>query len=325
MVSVSPHADVLDADHAAALDALPGVADKIRYACAWVDPPTTAGVRAWLAGHGVETKRSYASSVVSKWRRERGVGDTGNLVRLTPELLAELDALGRDPVEELATVEVPVGERASVAVVDEVPVVARVEAPVRERVEVVAERVAPVAESRVLRWVATAAWLVVVVVALGISWWSLFDYARSFAIPTPLAATVSLVFDAAALIVAGLAQRYASSAGSGAGPRLMMLVLLAGSIYLNWEHAASKGYGVQASIMFAAPAAIGIVLFELQMAWRSRVVRRARGRVAPPLPVIGAWRWVLHPVQNLMTLWIVGRAEGRADRAARLARIPRES
>ncbi|WP_018680307.1 DUF2637 domain-containing protein [Actinokineospora enzanensis] len=314
MVAVSPH---VEDGHAVALGALPLLGDKIRYACARVEPPTTAGVRAWLGGYGVETRRSYASSVVTKWRREQGMGDTGSLVRLTPELLAELDALGQDAAEVPVADEVGTGLQVAERVGTERSVTVESDAePVEQAV------VADSAESRVLRWVATAAWLVVVAAALGISWWSLFDYARTFAIPTPLAATVSLVFDAAALIVAGLAQRYASSPDSGAGPRLTMLVLLAGSIYLNWEHAASKGYGVQASIMFAAPAAIGIVLFELQMAWRSRAARRARGRVAPPLPVIGAWRWVLHPVQNLMTLWIVGRAEGRADRAARLSRIP---
>ncbi|MCG8919418.1 DUF2637 domain-containing protein [Actinokineospora sp. PR83] len=172
-----------------------------------------------------------------------------------------------------------------------------------------------------MRWAATSAWVVVLAAALGISWWSLFDYARGFAIPTPLAAVVSLVFDASALIVAHLAHRYSTSPDSGAGPRLMLLALLAGSIYLNWQHAVSKGYGVEAGIMFAAPAAIGIMLFELHTAWRSRTARRARGRVVDPLPPVGRWRWVFHPWQNLATIWLVARAEGQADRAARLERI----
>jgi hypothetical protein len=170
------------------------------------------------------------------------------------------------------------------------------------------------------------AWLVVAGAALALSWWSLFSLARSFGVPDPLAAGVSLVFDAAALICANLAHRYAMSPHSGAGPRLTMLALMAGSIYLNWQHAMMptqdhpEGYGTAAAIMFAAPAVVGVVLFELETGWASRVARDQRGRVAPSLPVIGRWGWIFHPVRSVVTIWKVTAAHGNAVRAVELDR-----
>ncbi|MCG8916004.1 hypothetical protein L6E12_09400, partial [Actinokineospora sp. PR83] len=83
----------IDPAHAVALAGRATIADKIRYACEHVDPPTTLGVQQWLDTYGVTTARSYASNVIDTWRREHQVGDTGDLVALSPGLLAELDAL----------------------------------------------------------------------------------------------------------------------------------------------------------------------------------------------------------------------------------------
>ncbi len=460
---MSPKVDI-DPEHAVALATRHTLADKIRYACERVHPPTTHEVRQWLETYGVTTARGYASSVIDTWRKENELGDTGDLVAMSPELLAELDALRADTtdepltpvdttpsVEDVAastadtqvfarvpteqptgaepepraddrtstgtgaaldtgdapaaevtpevieattptqdapdTVETPAGATTPEAVVtsttttpdtvehaETVEVPASADAPkavetveaataddarvetaepesgVRTRTAVVvadppgaldvvtarSERVDPPAQHseapmqmpmtrvpRALSWSAGMAWIVVLIAAMGISWWSLFEYARGFSIPTPLAAVVSLVFDASALIVAGLAHRYALSPYSGAGPRFALLALLAGSVYLNWEHAAGKGYGVEASIMFAAPAAVGILLFELHIGWHSRSERRARGRVARSLPVIGAWGWFLHPMQSVTTLWRVTHARGRVVRDAELTSIER--
>jgi len=556
---VSPES-AIDPAHAVALAGRATIADKIRYACEHVDPPTTLEVQQWLDTYGVTTARSYASNVIDTWRREHQVGDTGDLVALSPGLLAELDALRtgsggtdgsaapggttgangstatngsatngsaaatsangsaatngsttngsaaangsaagngsaatngstggkkakrltgaaarsaaakaardaakngatdsttangataagsggavversdeggaaapgvdtladkdstenmdtavesgradapkadaedatqifevdpakraaadedsptlvtftpvRDDADTAATVEANTVEpdlswldqvevpgeagkgdtgkdgadkaevAAAAATTEAGPeervgkdlVVAEAPEPPAEPVTAHAERMAapvdpeplPPALPRVpvvLSWSANMAWIVVLIAAMGISWWSLFEYARGFSIPTPLAAVVSLVFDASALIVAGLAHRYALSPYSGAGPRIALLLLLAGSVYLNWEHAAGKGYGIEASIMFAAPAAVGILLFELHIGWHSRSERRARGRVARSLPVIGAWGWFLHPLQSITTLWRVTHARGRSVRTAELTSI----
>ncbi|GLW95153.1 DUF2637 domain-containing protein [Actinokineospora globicatena] len=458
---MSPKIDI-DPEHAEAIAAKATLADKIRYACALVEPPTTHAVQQWLAAYGVNgVTRAYATGIINTWRGEHKIGDTGDLVAMSPELLAELDALrstehgidgadtGTGPADESPTVvgltpvdptaeatkngktaetvaarqddapsspapnpdsdtvdtdrdsaaadtatitlpadpstdapvepadaksdkakttqaeqtpdatDAPAEARKAEARKDEAPeddastngdagttteaprvgnamVVAEqvpVEAvsPVDAYVTARAERIdnpllepaAPLTPRvpTVLSWSANMAWIVVLVAAMGISWWSLFEYARGFSIPTPLAAVVSLVFDASALIVAGLAHRYALSPYSGAGPRFALLALLAGSVYLNWEHAAGKGYGIEASIMFAAPAAVGILLFELHIGWHSRSERRARGRVARSLPVIGAWGWFLHPLQSVTTLWRVTHARGVSVRESELSSI----
>ncbi|PPK66400.1 DUF2637 domain-containing protein [Actinokineospora auranticolor] len=421
---MSPKIDT-DPTHTEALTALATLADKIRYACENVDPPTTLGVKQWLDAYGIHVTATYATGIINTWRGENKIGDTGDLVALSPELLAELDALrshesatdshatadraaadaptavipavtadgpaaptppsstGSDTdantvdtdrtasaadsgavatetpaaTESAATATLvadpapdadtdadtdgdvvdadtdEVGSTSSAVVVAEQPTASSAGTALDTvpYIEARAERVVPPEAERsepltpqvptVLSWSANMAWIVVLVAAMGISWWSLFEYARAFSIPTPLAAVVSLVFDASALIVAGLAHRYALSPYSGAGPRFALLALLAGSVYLNWEHAAGKGYGIEASIMFAAPAAVGILLFELHIGWHSRSERRARGRVARSLPVIGAWGWFLHPLQSVTTLWRVTHARGHSVREAELISI----
>jgi hypothetical protein len=294
---------VIDPQHTEQLTGHTSLADKIRYACEQVSRPTTREVLEWLTDHGVQASRSYTTSVVRAWRQEKNLGDTGDLVAMTPELLAALDKLRPARAAD------PPGPDAAPPAPDPALAASGPEAVPAGRV--------PGALTRA----SGLAWLVVLAAALGISWWSLFEFARTFAIPVPLAAVMSLVFDASALIVAHLAHRYAVSPDSGAGARLSLVALLAGSIYLNWEHAVSKGYGVEASIMFAAPAAVAIVLFELQTGWHSRTARRNRGRVARPLPVIGPWGWLFHPLQSITTVWSVTRAHGRVVRTTELSHL----
>ncbi|ONI85812.1 hypothetical protein ALI144C_11885 [Actinosynnema sp. ALI-1.44] len=93
--------------HKAALDSLRSQADKIRYACEQVPQPTTAAVREWLGLYKVRPDRSHLSSVVSAWRKQNGVGSTGELVTLTPELIAELDAIANSPEQVPVVVEKP--------------------------------------------------------------------------------------------------------------------------------------------------------------------------------------------------------------------------
>ncbi|MCE7005926.1 hypothetical protein LWC34_24295 [Kibdelosporangium philippinense] len=89
--------------HKAKLESLRSQADKIRYACEQVPQPTTAAVRAWLALYKVRPDRSHLSSVVSAWRKQNGIGSTGELIKLTPEMIAELDAITTDtPAPQLA-------------------------------------------------------------------------------------------------------------------------------------------------------------------------------------------------------------------------------
>ncbi|GAB2972363.1 hypothetical protein LWP59_16315 [Amycolatopsis acidiphila] len=99
-------ADVLSsAAHAARLIMLNTIDERIRYACEALVEPSTSDVLAFLMTYGVVTDpkrdRSHVAAEVGKWRKERGLSDTGDLPRMSVELLTELD--GRRAAEEAAT------------------------------------------------------------------------------------------------------------------------------------------------------------------------------------------------------------------------------
>src|SRR5439155_2787500 len=90
-------ADILsNAAHAARLVMLDTMDERIRYACEALVQPSTSDVLAFLMTYGVVTnpkrERPYVSTQVDKWRAERGLGDTGDLPRMSAEVLTELDA-----------------------------------------------------------------------------------------------------------------------------------------------------------------------------------------------------------------------------------------
>jgi hypothetical protein len=89
-------ADILSsAAHAARLVMLNTMDERIRYACEALVQPSTSDVLAFLMTYGVVTnpkrERAYVATQVEKWREERGLGDTGDLPRMSDEILAELD------------------------------------------------------------------------------------------------------------------------------------------------------------------------------------------------------------------------------------------
>lgn len=55
--------------------------------------PTTANVRNTLQKQGVTVSREHASRVVNEWRKERGLGDTGEMLALTDARIAEIDSI----------------------------------------------------------------------------------------------------------------------------------------------------------------------------------------------------------------------------------------
>jgi hypothetical protein len=102
--------------------------------------------------------------------------------------------------------------------------------------------------------------------------------------------------------VVGLCQRYATSPDSGAGPRVFLTLLMGGSVYLNITHAVISGYGTAAQVLYASPAVVACLLFELDQRFRNREQRRALGRVAPSLPVLGGWAFVMFPWRSVQVL-----------------------
>lgn len=293
----------MDLVHAAALAALPTKAARITYVCEHLVRPSTAEVLAMLSTYGYvknpRAERPYVATTVTAWRRERGLTDTrDDLVPLSSDVLQVLDTQRSGVnVRTVSPVSGP-GVHSDTSA---------------QPSSVSSSSLSFAALSR------SVSWAVVLIIALGISWWSLFDLATGFGVPVVLAAGVSLVFDAAALVCGHLAHRYALSPDSGFGPRVTMVALVLGSVYLNTEHALSLKLGVPGAVMFSAPAAVAVVLFELESGWRARAARRTYGRVPVSLPTIGRWGWIFHPLQSLVTLWRVSAARGRAVRSTALA------
>ncbi|KAA9159604.1 hypothetical protein FPZ12_019735 [Amycolatopsis acidicola] len=122
-------ADVLSsAAHAARLVMLDTMDERIRYACEALEQPSTSDVLAFLLTYGVVTnpkrERSYVAAQVKKWREERGMADTGDLPRLSVEMLTELDAQRAEEKAKTAaeeTTEIAAVEQATVTEVKPEP------------------------------------------------------------------------------------------------------------------------------------------------------------------------------------------------------------
>lgn len=172
-----------------------------------------------------------------------------------------------------------------------------------------------------MRALGALSWLVVLGMSLATSWWSLYAVARHYGVPPILAVGFSSIFDGAALILADLQRRYAETEDSGLVPRLLLTGVVVGSVALNRQHAVLMHYDWPGQIAFAAPAAVAIALFEVEMRWRHRVTLRKNGRVAEALPALGRWQWTVHLFQSIATVYTVTRARGRAARQREMARI----
>jgi hypothetical protein len=143
------------------------------------------------------------------------------------------------------------------------------------------------------------AWLVVLGTALALSWWSLDALALRFGVPKVLAAMVSATLDGAALVAADLALRRAVKADSAAAVKLLMLVSVGLSAWLNYEHGALLGYPLVGRALFVTPSVLGGWLFELQLGGLHRDRLYELGRVAQPLPRFGLIVWAFHPFAAL--------------------------
>lgn len=148
------------------------------------------------------------------------------------------------------------------------------------------------------RW----AWVAVLGTALALSWWSLDALARHYGMPPELAAMVSATFDGAALVAADLAMQRAAVAESAAAVKVLMLVAVGLSGWLNFEHGLLLHYPVAVRVLFASPALIGGSLFELQLRSLHRSRLHELGRMAAPLPRLGLLVWAFHPFAALRRL-----------------------
>ena len=149
---------------------------------------------------------------------------------------------------------------------------------------------------RILDWRGSVSFGIVLIVALALSWWSLYSLAVTFyGVPQILAIGVSAAFDGAALFVADLASKYARTEDSGLATKLATYLFVGASVYLNVEHAMLLSYGIPGMVLFGAPPVIAGILFELYLRFIHRSEMRAMGLVPKRMPVFGKISWLIFP------------------------------
>ena len=145
-------------------------------------------------------------------------------------------------------------------------------------------------------WTTRAALGLVMGAALTVGTWSVYTLlTHRFHTPKLVGTFGSVMFDAAALFFARLAQRYATSPDSGLIPRLAMLAMVTTSAWVNWQHALIQHWGTVGCVVLAAAPVVAELAFELNHRYIHREALRAQGRVPSALPVVGKWGWLLHP------------------------------
>lgn len=97
----------VNAEHRRALAGIEKKSDRVRYAIE--HNPGVADVKPlldWLSAHealivdGREITRSYASTIATSYRKGRAATDTGELPKLTPEVMARFEAMTPDEITE---------------------------------------------------------------------------------------------------------------------------------------------------------------------------------------------------------------------------------
>lgn len=157
--------------------------------------------------------------------------------------------------------------------------------------------------------------------ALTVGTWSIYTLLTArFHAPIPVALFGSVMFDAAALYFARLAQKYATSPDSGLVPRLAMLAMVSASSWVNWQHALLEHWGRVGCVVLAGAPIVSEVAFELHHRYVHKEALRAQGRVPSALPVIGKWAWLLHPgkAYRVIDHAVVTRLDAVADDAQRI-------
>jgi hypothetical protein len=169
----------------------------------------------------------------------------------------------------------------------------------------------------VLEWYYFVLFGVVTLVALSMTWWSMFDLGvHTLSVPAVLAGGLSLAFDLGGVYLGGLSIKYARTSDSGFWTELGAFVFIGTSTYIVSQHAVLLGYPTAGIVMFAAaPVIVGIML-KATLNFLTRQARREAGRVTEKLPSVGWLTWVRYMPQawRLMSVAMQGRLVNAADK-----------
>ncbi|WP_028648094.1 DUF2637 domain-containing protein [Nocardiopsis sp. CNT312] len=97
--------------------------------------------------------------------------------------------------------------------------------------------------------------------------------------------------DGMAGFFAFVSYRWARMGASALGPRAMVLLIVAGSAWFQWSHAAAAGQGVAARVAWSLMPVIAAALWETVLRHRRKQWARSRQEAAGPLVPAARWWW----------------------------------
>lgn len=169
----------------------------------------------------------------------------------------------------------------------------------------------------VLKWYYFVLFGVVTLVALSMTWWSMFDLAvQTLSVPVLLAGGLSLAFDIGGVYLGLLSIEYAKTTDSGFWTELGTYLFIGTSTYIVGQHAVLSGYPTVGVVLFAsAPIIVGVML-KATLNFITRQARKQAGRITEKLPSVGWLTWVRYSRQTwrLMSVAMQGRLVNAADK-----------
>jgi hypothetical protein len=156
-----------------------------------------------------------------------------------------------------------------------------------------------------LNWYTWLLFALVSIVALAISWWSMFTLGvENFHMPVILAGSVSAAFDLGAVLLALVAMKYATSGDSGLSTEIYALIFMGVSAWINGYHAHVLNFGIVGIVMFAAAPVISAIVLKVILKYLNKQTLRSHGRTVRHLPVAGKLTWILKPKQSFSLLML---------------------
>lgn len=168
-----------------------------------------------------------------------------------------------------------------------------------------------------LKWYYYVLFSVVTLVALSMTWWSLYDLGvTTLGIPEMLSAVLSLLLDIGGLVLMLLTIEYAKTQDSGFWVEVWTYIFIGTSTYIVVQHAIIQNYVPAGIVMFASAPIVMAVVFKAILTYLTRQSRREAGRIVEKLPSVGWFAWVRYRKQTwgLMSLAAQKRVLNAADR-----------
>jgi hypothetical protein len=159
-----------------------------------------------------------------------------------------------------------------------------------------------------LNWYTKAFFVISVLIALAMSWYSMTDLATAYyQVPLWLAVLISLAFDVGALFLGLVSVEYAKTNDSGFLAEAGTFLFVLASIYINVSHAQVAAYGLPGMIMFGSAPVIAGIALKVYLNFITRQARHESGRIVQRVPVAGKLTWLIYPKQSFSLLKVAMR------------------